>query len=152
MDVINGNLSVDGRAVATLESFLLARLESFRTIYFHRASRAVQIMIVQALEAAKDELNLLNFDEPEDYLRLDDYKVWTDLRECKLSKKIMQDLEARRLLKCSYEKTLFAQEELVSNVIAKGSVRDKIRDEIAHKAQVRSEDEIMDVPPLATVL
>src|SRR5206468_11590229 len=51
MDVINGNLSVDGRAVATLESFLLARLESFRTIYFHRASRAVQIMIVQALEA-----------------------------------------------------------------------------------------------------
>src|SRR6266566_1756181 len=69
--------SKSGRAVATLESFLLARLESFRTIYFHRASRAVQIMIVQALEAAKDELNLLSFDEPEDYLRLDDYKVWT---------------------------------------------------------------------------
>src|SRR5260370_16327267 len=40
MDVINGNLSVDGRAVPTLESFLLARLESLRTIYFHRASRA----------------------------------------------------------------------------------------------------------------
>src|SRR4029077_18240074 len=42
MDIINGNLSVDGTAVATLESFFLARLESFRTIYFHRASRAVQ--------------------------------------------------------------------------------------------------------------
>src|SRR3989442_3925019 len=45
MDIIDGNLSVDGTAVATLESFLLARFESFRTIYFHRASRAVQIMI-----------------------------------------------------------------------------------------------------------
>src|SRR5438034_4662081 len=61
MDVINGNLSVDGRAVATLESFLLARLESFRTIYFHRASRAVQIKIVQALEAAMDDLDLQVF-------------------------------------------------------------------------------------------
>src|SRR5256884_705517 len=151
MDVINGNLSVDGRAVATLESFLLARLESFRTIYFHRASRAVQIMIVQALEAAKDELNLLSFDEPEDYLRLDDYKVWTDLKECKQSKKIMQDLEARRLLKCSYEKALFAQEELVSNVITKESVRDKIREEIAKRAHVRVEDVMIDVPTLPSV-
>jgi len=151
MDVINGNLSVDGRAVATLESFLLARLESFRTIYFHRASRAVQIMIVQALEAAKDELNLLSFDEPEDYLRLDDYKVWTDLRECKWSKKIMEDLEARRLLKCSYEKTLFAQDELVSNVITKESVRDNIRDEIAKKARVKVEDVMIDVPTLPSV-
>src|SRR5213593_2138453 len=30
MDVLDGNLAVDGTAVATLESFLLARLESFR--------------------------------------------------------------------------------------------------------------------------
>src|SRR5260370_35698122 len=97
-------------------------------------------MIVQALEAAKDELNLLAFDQPEDYLRLDDYKVWTDLKECKQSKKIMQDLEARRLLKCSYEKTLFAQEELVSNVITKESVREKIMDEIASRDRARSED------------
>ena len=151
MDVINGNLSVDGRAVATLESFLLARLESFRTIYFHRASRAVQIMIVQALEAAKDELNLLSFEKPEDYLRLDDYRVWTDLKGCKRSKKIMADLEARRLLKCSYEKALFPQEELVSNVITKESVRDEIRTEIAKRARLRVEDVMIDVPTLPSV-
>ena len=151
MDVINGNLSVDGRAVATLESFLLARLESFRTIYFHRASRAVQIMIVQALEAAKDELSLLSFDEPDDYLRLDDYKVWTDLRQCKESRKIMQDLEARRLLKCAYEKTVFAPEELVSNVITNDSVREKIQSEIAKKARVGAGDVIIDVPTLPSV-
>ncbi len=151
MDVINGNLSVDGTAVATLESFLLARLESFRTIYFHRASRAVQIMIVKALEAAKDELNLLDFDEPDDYLRLDDYKVWTDLKECKQSKKIMQDVEARRLLKCSYERTLYAREELVSNVITKESVRDDIQNELAKKAKVPVEDVFIDVPTLPSV-
>src|SRR2546426_10004163 len=92
MDIVEGNLSVDGTAVATLESFLLARFESFRTIYFHRASRAVQIMIVKALEAARDELHLLDFDRPEDFLKLDDYKVWTELKECKNSRKIMHDL------------------------------------------------------------
>ena len=151
MDVIDGNLSVNGTAVATLESFLLARLESFRTIYFHRASRAVQIMIVSALEAAKDELNLLDFDEPDDYLRLDDYKVWSDLKECKQSRKIMQDLEARRLLKCSYEKTLYAPEELVSNVISKDKVREEIRREIAARARVPVEDVAIDVPTLPSV-
>src|SRR5260370_30495148 len=108
-------------------------------------------MIVQGLEAADDELNLLACDEPEHYLRLDDYKVWTDLRECRQSKKIMQDLEARRLLKCSYEKTLFAQEELISNVITKESVRDEIRDEIAKKARVKAEDVMIDVPTLPSV-
>jgi uncharacterized protein len=151
MDVINGNLSVDGRAVVTLESFLLARLESFRTIYFHRASRAVQIMLVQALEAAKDELNLLKFDEPDDYLKLDDYKVWTDLKECKPSKRIMQDLESRKLLKCAYEKTVFAPEELVSNIITKESVRQDIQKEIAKKAKINADDVSIDVPTLPSV-
>src|SRR6266536_1607783 len=151
MDVINGNLSVDGRAVATLESFLLARLESFRTIYFHRASRAVQIMIVQALEAARDELDLLSFDEPDDYLRLDDYKVWTDLRECTKSRRIMQDLEARKLLKCAYEKTVYAPDELVSKVITKDRVRLNIQNEIANKAKVSPEEVVIDVPTLPSV-
>jgi HD superfamily phosphohydrolase len=151
MDVIDGNLAVDGRAVPTLESLLLARLESFRTIYFHRASRAVQIMIVQALEAAKDELGLLSFDKPEDYLQLDDYKVWTDLKACKRSRRIMQDLESRRLLKCAYEKTVYAPEELVSNVITKDSVRRDIEQELARKAKIKVEDVTIDVPTLPSV-
>ena len=151
MDIIDNGLSVDGSAVATLESFLLARFESFRTIYFHKASRAVQIMMVRALEVARDELGLLDFDGPEDYLKLDDYKVWTELKECKKSRKIMQDLEARRLLKCAYERTLFSREELVSNVISNDQVRADIERQIARKARVAWEDVIIDVPTLPSV-
>src|SRR5256885_16234413 len=139
MDILDGNLAVDGTAIAALESFLLARIESFRTIYFHRASRAVQIMLVKALEAAKDELELLNFDDPEGFLRLDDYSVWTGLQECRKSRAIMIDLELRRLLTCTYERTVYATEELVSNVITKQTVRDDIQKEIAHKAKVPEE-------------
>jgi HD superfamily phosphohydrolase len=151
MDIIDNGLSVDGSAVATLESFLLARFESFRTIYFHKASRAVQIMMVRALEVARDELRLLDFDGPEDYLKLDDYKVWTELKECKKSRKIMQDLESRRLLKCAYERTLFSREELVSNVISNDQVRADIERQIARKARVAWEDVIIDVPTLPSV-
>jgi HD superfamily phosphohydrolase len=151
MDIIDNSLSVDGSAVATLESFLLARFESFRTIYFHRASRAVQIMMVRALEAARDELRLLDFDGPEDYLKLDDYKVWTALKECKKSRKIMQDLEARRLLKCAYERTLFSREELVSNVTSNEQARADIERKVARKARVAWEDVIIDVPTLPSV-
>src|SRR5216117_367779 len=136
MDIVENRLSVDGAAVATLESFLLARFESFRTIYFHKASRAVQIMIVKALEAARDELRLLDFDSPEDFLKLDDYKVWTELKECKKSKKIMQDLETRRLLKCAYEHTIFSAEEKVSEVITNERVRADTEKQIARKAMI----------------
>ncbi|HEV2120344.1 MAG TPA: HD domain-containing protein [Candidatus Bathyarchaeia archaeon] len=151
MDIIDKTLSIDGSAVATLESFLLARFESFRTIYFHKASRAVQIMMVKALEAARDELHLLDFDEPEDFLRLDDYKVWTALKECKKSRKIMQDLEARRLLKCAYERTLFSRKELVTDRVSNEHIRGEIEQQIAKKARISPEDVIIDAPSLPSV-
>ncbi len=151
MDVIDNSLSIDDSAVATLESFLLARFESFRTIYFHKASRAVQIMMVRALEAARDELHLLDFDVPEDYLKLDDYKVWTGLKECKKSEKIMKDLEHRRLLKCAYERTLFSGEELASNVISDERVRADIEKQIARRAKIALEDVTIDVPTQPSV-
>lgn len=151
MDVIDNRLAVNGKSVASLESFLLARFESFRTIYFHKASRAVQIMMVRALEEAKDELRLLVFDQPEDYLKLDDYKVWTALKESKKSRKIIQALEERKLLKCAYERTVFTEEELVSSVISNERVREEIEQQIAKKAKTKPEDITIDVPGLPSV-
>ncbi len=151
MDVIDKRLSLNRSAVATLESFLLARFESFRTIYFHKASRAVQIMMVKALDAARDDLDLLSFDRPEDYLRLDDYKVWTALKESKKSAKIMQQLESRQLLKCAYEHPVFSSDERVSNAISSERVRSDIEKEIAKKARVSLDEVIIDAPSLPSV-
>ena len=151
MDVINNGLAINRSAVGTIESFLLARFESFRTIYFHKASRAVQIMMVRALETAKDELQLLEFDQPDDYLRLDDYKVWTALKESKKSRPIIQELEARRLLKCAYERVVLADEKLVSEVISNEQVRSHLEQQIAKKARISPEDVTVDVPSLPSV-
>ncbi|HID19189.1 TPA: HD domain-containing protein, partial [Candidatus Bathyarchaeota archaeon] len=105
MDVLDGNLAVDIKALSALEVFLIARIESFRSIYFHKTSRAVQIMLLKAMEEAKDEVGLLEFKTPEEYLAMDDYTVWSRLCDSEAARSIMQDLMRRKLLKCVYERT-----------------------------------------------
>ncbi|MCK4478331.1 HD domain-containing protein, partial [Candidatus Bathyarchaeota archaeon] len=118
LDVLNDNIAVDSGALSALESFILARIESFKSIYFHRVSRAAQIMLATAMEKAKDELNLINFKTPEEYLALNDYTVWTMLKLCKKSSKIMKNLERRQLLKCAYDQTFHVKDKTVSNLFS----------------------------------
>ncbi len=151
MDVLNGDLAVNSTAIPTLETFLLARLESFRTIYFHRASRAAQIMLLEALKLAEPELKLLSFRTPEEYLALDDYSVWSKLKACTKSRPIIESLENRRLIKCSYEKTFFAKDELLSSVFTNDAVRKNMEQEIARKAKVDPAQVYIDVPSLPSV-
>jgi len=151
MDVLDGDLAVNSTAISTLETFLLARLESFRTIYFHRASRAAQIMLQEALRLAEPELKLLAFRTPEEYLALDDYSVWSKLKSCTKSRPIIENLENRRLIKCCYEKTFFAKDELLSSVFTNDAVRNNMEQEIARKAKVDPEHVYIDVPSLPSV-
>lgn len=150
MEVYEGNLIIGGTALSALETFLLARLESFKAIYFHKASRAVQIMLVKALERAKDYLQL-SFDKVEDYLALDDYSTWCALKKCNESKGIINDLENRKLLKCAYERIFFTQEKMVTSIFTNEVVRRKMEEEIASEANVDLEHVAIDVPSLPSV-
>jgi len=151
MDVLDGDLAVNSTAIPTLETFLLGRLESFRAIYFHRASRAAQIMIQKAIEVAEPELKILSFRTPDEYLALDDYSVWSRLKACQKSRPFIEDVESRRLIKCSYEKTFFAKDELMSSVFTNDAVRKQMEQEIARKAKVDPEQVCIDVPSLPSV-
>jgi HD superfamily phosphohydrolase len=151
MDVLDGNLAVDITALPTLESLIIARLESFKTIYFHRACRAVQMMLVKALEAAKDDLAILQAKTPDEYLEWDDYTVWSKLCLNKLSREIIKEISSRRLLKCAYERTFYARDELVSSVFTNENVRLKLEEEIASKAKVPISSVGIDVPSLPSV-
>jgi uncharacterized protein len=151
MDVLNGNLAVDVTALSTLESFILARLESFRTIYFHKTSRAAQIMLLKALEQAKDDLGIARLGSVDEYLALDDDVVWATLRRNAKSRTIVEDLDRRKLLKCAYEKTFFVKDEFLSSLFTKDTVRVKMEEEIAHKAKVAVEDVSIDLPSLPSV-
>ena len=151
LDILDGNLAINIGALSALESFIIARIESFKSIYFHRVSRAVQIMLALAMEKAKDDLELIDFKTPEEYLELDDYAVWTMLKKCQKSRKIIKNLEKRKLLKCVYEQTFYERDGLISRIFDVEEVRNKIRDEIAEKAGVEKEKVLIDVPTVPSV-
>lgn len=151
LDVLNENLAVNIGALSALESFILARIESFRSIYFHRVSRAAQIMLATAMEKAKDALGLVDYKTPEEYLSLNDYTVWTMLKLCEESRNIMENLERRRLLKCSYDKTFHLRDKTISKLFSTEEIRNEMRDQIAQKARVDPQTVVIDVPTVPSV-
>lgn len=151
LDILEGNLAVDLGALSALESLILARVESFKSIYFHRVARAAQIMIATAMENAKDELGLIDFKTPEEYLALNDYTVWAMLKESEKSRKIMEKLENRRLLKCAYEQTFYVKDKTVTSIFGVEEIRSQIRDKIAEKANLPLDAVMIDVPTVPSV-
>ncbi|MGQ9461228.1 MAG: HD domain-containing protein [Candidatus Bathyarchaeaceae archaeon] len=151
LDILDENLAVDLGSLSALESFMLARIESFKSIYFHRVGRAAQIMIAMAMEEAKDELDLVSFKTPEEYLALNDYTVWTMLKKCEKSRKIMENLERRKLLKCAYDRTFYVRDKTISSIFSVEEIRNQMRDKIASEARVETQAIVIDVPTLPSV-
>jgi len=151
LDVIDENLAVDLGALSALESFILARIESFKSIYFHRVSRAVQIMIAIAMEEARDELGLVDFKSVEEYLAFNDYTVWTMLKNCKKSRGLIENLERRKLLKCAYDQTFYVRDKTVSSIFSVEEIRDEMTEKIASEAGIDPRLVVIDVPTLPSV-
>jgi len=152
LDILGENLAIEiPGALSALESFILARFESFKSIYFHRVGRAAQIMLATAMEEAKDELGLVSFRTPKDYLALDDYTVWTMLKNSRKSKKIIENLERRKLLKWAYERTFYVRNKEISSIFSNEEIRMQIRNQIASEAGVKPGSVVIDVPTLPSV-
>ncbi len=151
LDVLGENLAVELGALSALESFIIARIESFKSIYFHRVGRAGQIMLALAMEKANEELGLTGFKTPEEYLAMDDYTVWSAARKCEKSRQIIEDLERRRMLKCAYERTFYDKDTVVSNIFSRDSYRLQVQAEIATEAGVETEAVFIDVPTVPSV-
>jgi HD superfamily phosphohydrolase len=151
LDVIDENLAVDVGALSALESLIIARIESFKSIYFHRVGRAAQIMLAKAMEKANEELGLTQFKTPEEYMTMDDYTVWTMLKNCKKSSRIIDDLERRKMLKCAYERTFYEKDAMVSSIFGRETHRKQLQEDIARKANVETEEVIIDVPTVPSV-
>jgi len=149
--IIDGELAVDYTALPTLESFLIARIQSFRTIYYHKVSRAVQIMLGKAIELAAEDMGIPFFSSVEEYIALDDYTMWSILLENKDSSKFIKDIASRRLLKCAYERLYFIEDRLLVSLLAKESVRMRIESEIASTAGVDQSMVFIDAPSLPSV-
>jgi HD superfamily phosphohydrolase len=151
LDVLGENLAVELGALSALEAIVIARIESFKSIYFHRVGRAAQIMLATAMEKANPELGLTSFKTPEEYMALDDYTVWSALKKCQASRGIIANLEQRQMLKCAYERTFYEKDTMMSNLFSQESYRQQIQSEIAKEAGVGVESVVIDVPTVPSV-
>lgn len=164
MEVINGDIAIDRKALSALETFMIARYEMFLNVYYHHAVRAAEIMLRKAMDNAHDFLGLTTFDDIEDFLSLDDAHVTSVLRNLdpsehegeeqdrvKVAKESFQRLENRELIKSSYEREVHIRDEYVANLLSDDSVRLQKESEISEKAGVDSEYVTVDVPTLASM-
>jgi HD superfamily phosphohydrolase len=144
-----GNLAYNIKGISDIESFLLTRLNAFRTIYFHKTSRAVQIMLGEAIRKLSEDINLVEYNTPEEYLQWDDYSLYYELLHNEKSKPIMQRINIRDLLKSCYEKPSIILKDNPKKSFNKKA--DEIQQDIAAKAKIAVEEIFIDLPFMPSV-
>ncbi len=158
IDLVEGGVAVDyPGAFYVLEAFIIARLELFNAVYFHRTVRAANIMLSRAMIYADEELGLTSFKDVNEFLSMDDYTIINSIlslnREgrAKIAKELIRRFMERRLLKSTYEAIVHRGDDPLAGVLKRPSLRRKLEEEIGVKAGVDPDYVIIDVPTVLSV-
>jgi len=160
LDLIENELMADySGAFGVLESFIIARIEMFNVVYFHRTVRATNVMIARAMDFANKKLGLCSFDSIDDFLTLDDAVVLRNLISLKEAKEksslkayeFISRVIERKLLKSTYELMIHRRDNFFENLLNKTSIRKQIESEIGDKVGIDPDYVIIDVPQVLSV-
>jgi HD superfamily phosphohydrolase len=147
MEVYEENLAINMTALHTFELFLLARVKSFEAVYFHKTLRIAQLMLLKAIEKYIEKNGFPSKLEIDEYLNLDDLRLWIKLAEDSSSKDIMKRIERRDLMKEAFEKRFLSKESL-SNLMKE---LDEIKESIISKANINEDELFIDLSILPSV-
>lgn len=141
IDVYNKKLALEKSALYSFESMMHSRYQMFKAVYFHKTVRAAEVMLLESMSLAYDELGFESLDT-EEYLELTDEFLLTKLislptysSELKRAKNFAIGYQNRNLFKCVFER-IFSKNDKFSKFKTP-----KIRQEIAKKAKI-DENEI----------
>lgn len=164
MEVFKGDIAIDMKALYALEAFMISRYEMFLAVYYHHSVRAADIMLRKAMCHSREILGLTNFKDINEFLRLDDAYVMTNLRrlnpkefkgnerkEAEKAREAMRKIDERELLKSAYWREVHIKDEYIANLLGDKSVRCQKEEQIAKKAKVDSEYVVVDVPTIASM-
>lgn len=156
--VSDESLVLDRTALYALETFLIARYEMFKAVYYHKTVRSAEIMLAKAMIYADDELNFTQVENIEEFLMLDDATAICMLRNLKanddntkMASKLIRLYDARRLLKPAYEREVHLADPVAASLLAKPSIRRKIEEEISEEAGISPSEVFLDVPTLPSL-
>ncbi len=140
LDVYQKKLALEKSALYSFESMMHSRYQMFKAVYFHKTVRAAEVMLLESIRLAYDELGLSNISW-NDYVCLTDDYVLEKLvslppktLELKKAKKLAIDYQNRELFKCVFERML------TSKSLDKVK-KTKLRQELSRKSKV-DENEI----------
>jgi HD superfamily phosphohydrolase len=143
-DVHQKKLSLDKSALHSFESIMISRYQMFRAVYFHKTVRAAEVMLLESMLLADNELGLAT-DKLEKYVQLTDELVISKLvsmpktcHELRWASQLALDYQERRLLKCVYEKIFMKPGMDKINSI-------ELQNEIAKRAKVNESEVFVDI-------
>jgi len=135
LDVYKNKLALDKSSLVNFETMMISRFQMFKAVYFHKTVRAGEVMLLEAMDLAEDELGLssMNLDE---YLKLSDDVILAKLlnlpehnSKLKASKKIATNYLNRNLFKSVFETTL------TGKAITKKHMQE-LREEVSKKSKI----------------
>jgi HD superfamily phosphohydrolase len=141
LDVYKNKLALDRSALYSFESMILSRYQMFKAVYFHKTVRSAEVMMLESIRLADDEVGFTSQDL-KGYAKLTDEFVVAQILalpqytpELRRAKKFASDYQDRRLLKCVYEK-------IIPDKKLKG--QEQIRQKIAQKAKLDKNEIFVD--------
>jgi len=143
LDVYKNKLALDKSALVNFETMLISRYQMFKAVYFHKTVRAGEVMLLESMDLAEEELNLTSM-VLDDYLELSDDVILSKLlslpeHNSKLSaaKKIAIDYQNRDLFKSVFELSI------TGSTIGKKRLG-VIREEISKRSKVNIDEIFVD--------
>jgi len=134
----------------SLESFLIARFQMFRAVYYHKTVRAADLMLERAIYDLWDYLGLDSFNANK-YLNLDDYSALSLLNQGakdkpnSLGARLIKGIINRDLVKVAYEKPIMGgKESMIKYTQA-------LQEEIANAANADQSEIFVDTPYLPVI-
>jgi hypothetical protein len=145
LDVHEKKLSLDKSALYSFESMMISRYQMFKAVYYHKTVRSAEVMLLESMSLADDELDLTS-SNLDNYIKLTDEFVISKLvslpeksSDLRRARQIAKDYQERRLLKCVFEKILVHHD-----LIGKIKTSD-IKKQISKKSKVEESEIFIDV-------
>ena len=122
----------------------------FKAVYFHKTVRSAEVMLLESMSLADDELEFTSYDLDK-YIQLTDEFVISKLialppksSDLKRASKLAKDYQNRRLLKCVFEKILTRKERFSTK-------SSEIKKEISKKSKVDESEIFIDMSTTPTI-
>ena len=141
LDVYKKKLALEKSALYSFESMMHSRYQMFKAVYFHKTVRSAEVMLLESIRLAYDELGLSSM-SLDDYIELtDDYMLAklvslpTHTSELKRAQKFAKDYQNRELFKCVFERILTKKDQISNLKIS------QLKNELSKKSRI-DENEI----------